>query len=144
MMLEPTMSDLLEKIPNRYLLVNVAAKRARDIADSAEQAEEPLDEKPVKIALYDIMDGRVRPAGTGGAWGNPNGGAAGRAFEFFIGFGRDNAGFGPGRRGRGITGKTKGCSDATIRGNGRSLDLPAAACAEAALFAQRESALEKE
>ncbi len=62
MMLEPTMSDLLEKIPNRYLLVNVASKRARDIADSAEQAEEPLDEKPVKIALYDIMDGRVRPA----------------------------------------------------------------------------------
>lgn len=62
MMLEPTMSDLLEKIPNRYLLVNIAAKRARDIADSAEQAEEPLDEKPVKIALYDIMEGRVRPA----------------------------------------------------------------------------------
>ncbi len=62
MMLEPTMSDLLGKIPNRYLLVNIAAKRARDIADSAEQAEEPLDEKPVKIALYDIIDGRVRPA----------------------------------------------------------------------------------
>lgn len=62
MMLEPTMSDLLEKIPNRYLLVNIAAKRARDIADSAEKAEEPLDEKPVKIALYDIIDGRVRPA----------------------------------------------------------------------------------
>ena len=62
MMLEPTMSDLLEKIPNRYLLVNIAAKRARDIADSAEQAEEPLDEKPVKIALYDIIEGRVRPA----------------------------------------------------------------------------------
>lgn len=62
MMLKPTMSELLELIPNRYLLVNVAAKRARDIADAAEQAEEPLDEKPVKLALYDIMEGRVRPA----------------------------------------------------------------------------------
>lgn len=61
MMLKPTMSELLEIIPNRYLLVNVAAKRARDIADAAEQAEEPLDEKPVKLALYDIMAGRVKP-----------------------------------------------------------------------------------
>ena len=35
MMLEPTMSDLLKVIPNRYLLVNIAAKRARDIAEAA-------------------------------------------------------------------------------------------------------------
>ncbi len=62
MMLKPTMSELLDIIPNRYLLVNVAAKRARDIADASEQAGEPLDEKPVKLALYDIMEGRVRPA----------------------------------------------------------------------------------
>ena len=58
MMLEPTMSDLLKTISNRYLLVNIAAKRARDIADAAEMAEEPLEDKPVKLALYDI--GSVR------------------------------------------------------------------------------------
>ena len=61
MMLEPTMSDLLKTIPNRYLLVNIAAKRARDIADAAEMAEEPLEDKPVKLALYDIIDHRIRP-----------------------------------------------------------------------------------
>ena len=61
MMLEPTMSDLLKVIPNRYLLVNIAAKRARDIAEAAEAAEEPLNEKPVKLALYDIMEHRIRP-----------------------------------------------------------------------------------
>ena len=61
MMLEPTMSDLLKTISNRYLLVNIAAKRARDIADAAEMAEEPLEDKPVKLALYDIIDHRIRP-----------------------------------------------------------------------------------
>ena len=61
MMLEPTMRDLLKTISNRYLLVNIAAKRARDIADAAEMAEEPLEDKPVKLALYDIIDHRIRP-----------------------------------------------------------------------------------
>lgn len=61
MMLEPTMSDLLKTISNRYLLVNIAAKRARDIADAAEMAEEPLEDKPVKLALYDIINHRIRP-----------------------------------------------------------------------------------
>ena len=55
MMLKPTMSELLDIIPNRYLLVNVAAKRARDIADASEQAGEPLDEKPVKLALWRFL-----------------------------------------------------------------------------------------
>ena len=61
MMLEPTMSDLLKTISNRYLLVNIAAKRARDTADAAEMAEEPLEDKPVKLALYDIINHRIRP-----------------------------------------------------------------------------------
>ncbi len=61
MMLEPTMSDLLKIIPNRYLLVNIAAKRARDIADAAENGEEIMDDKPVKLALYDIIDHHIRP-----------------------------------------------------------------------------------
>ena len=49
MMLEPTMSDLLKTISNR------------DIADAAEMAEEPLEDKPVKLALYDIINHRIRP-----------------------------------------------------------------------------------
>ena len=58
-MLNPSMTDLLEKVDNRYLLVNVAAKRAREIAEVAEMNEVKLTEKPVTLALEDIVSGRV-------------------------------------------------------------------------------------
>ena len=58
-MLNPSMADLLEKVDNRYLLVNVAAKRAREIAEVAEINEVKLTEKPVTLALEDIVSGRV-------------------------------------------------------------------------------------
>lgn len=55
-MLYPPMSKLLEKIPSRYLLVNVVASRARVIAAEAEELEEPLDEKPVTLAIQEVAD----------------------------------------------------------------------------------------
>ncbi len=58
-MLHPSMSELLTKIDNRYLLVNVTAKRARELAEEAEENEIALTEKPVKLALDDIMSGRI-------------------------------------------------------------------------------------
>ncbi|MFI3115223.1 MAG: DNA-directed RNA polymerase subunit omega [Clostridia bacterium] len=58
-MLNPSMKELIEKTGNRYLLVNLAAKRARDIADEAEMHGEIIDEKPVKIALEEIADGTI-------------------------------------------------------------------------------------
>ena len=58
-MLPPTMPESLEKVDNRYLLVNVAAKRARQIAEEAEMNEIKLTEKPVKMALDDIVSGRI-------------------------------------------------------------------------------------
>ena len=36
-MLYPPVADLLEKVESRYLLVNVVAKRARQIAEEAEE-----------------------------------------------------------------------------------------------------------
>lgn len=60
-MLHPSMNELLTKIDNRYLLVNIVAKRARDLADEAEREEIPLTEKPVKLALYDVMNDRIAP-----------------------------------------------------------------------------------
>ena len=59
MMLAPSMKDLLTHIDNRYMLVNIAAKRARDIAINAEEREISLTEKPVTLALHDIIDGKV-------------------------------------------------------------------------------------
>ena len=59
MMLYPAMKDLLDKVPSRYELVNVVAHRAREIAIEAEAAGEPLDDKPVTIAIREVADGKV-------------------------------------------------------------------------------------
>ncbi len=59
MMLYPAMKDLLEKVPSRYELVNVVACKARRIAREAEMAGEPLDEKPVSIAIQAVARGEL-------------------------------------------------------------------------------------
>ena len=56
MMLYPSMSTLLKNINSRYLLVNVTARRARQIATEAEEHRVPLDEKPVKMAIMEIAN----------------------------------------------------------------------------------------
>ena len=58
-MLYPPMSELLKHIPSRYLLVNVVARRARQIAEEAEEAGERLDEKPVTPALAEVAEGWI-------------------------------------------------------------------------------------
>ena len=59
MMLYPAMNKLTSYIPNRYMLVNVVARRARQIADEAEESGEQLTEKPVTIAINEVADGRL-------------------------------------------------------------------------------------
>ena len=61
MMLYPTMSDLLQEIRSRDMLVNVVAQRARQIASEAEDAGIPLDDKPVSIAIREVAEGKVTP-----------------------------------------------------------------------------------
>jgi len=58
-MLYPSMSDLLEKVNSRYMLVNVAAKRARSISDRAEETGMVLDQKPVSEAIEEIASGKL-------------------------------------------------------------------------------------
>ena len=59
MMLYPALKDLLKRVPSRYELVNVVAHRARQIASEAEMAGEPLDDKPVSIAIQEVADGKL-------------------------------------------------------------------------------------
>lgn len=59
MMLYPAMSKLTHYIPNRYMLVNVVALRARQIAESANRAGEPLLEKPVTLAVNEVAEGKL-------------------------------------------------------------------------------------
>lgn len=59
MMLYPAMSDLLHHVSSRYMLVNVVARRARQIAQTAEDEGYPLSEKPVTLAIREVADGLV-------------------------------------------------------------------------------------
>ena len=60
MMLYPTMPELLKQVGNsRYLLVNVIAKRAREISLDAETHGIPLDDKPVSMAIAEIAEGKI-------------------------------------------------------------------------------------
>lgn len=58
-MLKPSMQDLLKKVGNRYLLVNLSAQRARDLAELAEENSTPLTDKAVKLALDEIVDDKI-------------------------------------------------------------------------------------
>ena len=58
-MLKPSMNELMKRVGNRYLLVNLAAQRARDIAQEAEENDEQLSDKAVKLALDEIAAGTI-------------------------------------------------------------------------------------
>ena len=57
-MLYPALDSLIEKIGNRYLLVNVTAKRAREIAQEAADQGIRLTDKPVRLAVVEIAEGK--------------------------------------------------------------------------------------
>lgn len=58
-MLYPPVADLLKDVESRYLLVNVVAQRARQIAEEAEQFHEELTEKPVTLAIREVAEGKL-------------------------------------------------------------------------------------
>ncbi len=58
-MLYPAMSKLLSNISSRYLMVNVVARRARQISIESETFHEPLSEKPVTLAIREVADGKL-------------------------------------------------------------------------------------
>ena len=58
-MLYPPVADLLKNVDSRYLLVNVVAHRARQIAVEAAAFEEDLPEKPVTLAIQEVADGKL-------------------------------------------------------------------------------------
>ena len=62
MMLYPAMNKLTANVPNRYLLVNVVARRARQIAQEAEDNGEKMNVKPVTLAINEVADGQISVA----------------------------------------------------------------------------------
>ncbi len=58
-MLKPSMQQLMKRVNNRYLLVNLAAQRARDLSAEEETNNIKLEEKPIKIALDEISEDKI-------------------------------------------------------------------------------------
>ena len=54
-----TVSDCLEKLDNRFELVLLASRRARQIMDGAEPSLELENDKPTVVALREIAAGNI-------------------------------------------------------------------------------------
>lgn len=59
MMLYPPVADLVNKVGSRYALVNLVAKRARNISSEAENSGEPLTKKAVSTAIEEVYTGKL-------------------------------------------------------------------------------------
>lgn len=58
-MFNPDLTEVLEKYSSRYSLVSATAKRAREIAAEADENGVILNDKPVSLALDEIVAGEV-------------------------------------------------------------------------------------
>ncbi|MHC6179555.1 DNA-directed RNA polymerase subunit omega [Clostridium sp. JNZ X4-2] len=55
-MINPSIVDLLKKVENRYTLVTITAKRARQLIEGAEPLVNIDSTKPVTIAINEISE----------------------------------------------------------------------------------------
>ncbi|MEG0371755.1 MAG: DNA-directed RNA polymerase subunit omega [Clostridium sp.] len=58
-MINPPIIELLEKVGNRYCLVTITAKRAREIIDGAEPLADGTATKPVTIAVNEVKQNKI-------------------------------------------------------------------------------------
>ncbi len=56
-MFNPDLRGVLKNHLSRYSLVTATAKRAREIAENAEENKIIITEKPVSMALEEILEG---------------------------------------------------------------------------------------
>ena len=59
-MLYPSLASLLDQVNSRYLLVNIIAKRARELSIHASESGEGTNEKAVSQAIGEIASGELR------------------------------------------------------------------------------------
>ncbi|WP_270474770.1 DNA-directed RNA polymerase subunit omega [Clostridium cochlearium] len=58
-MINPAITDLLKKVDNRYSLVVVTSKRARQLVDGDEPLLESDIVKPVSLAIEEVNEGLI-------------------------------------------------------------------------------------
>ena len=61
MMVKPSVQELVEKVDNRYRLVVVTSKRARQIANGDICMTKVREKSPVTLAANEIAEGKVGP-----------------------------------------------------------------------------------
>lgn len=59
MMVKPSVTELVKKVENRYALIVMVAKRARQIANGAEPLTDVKEKSPVTLAVNEIAEGKV-------------------------------------------------------------------------------------
>ena len=59
-MLYPSLASLLEQVNSRYLLVNIIARRARELSLEASENGYGSNEKAVSQAIGEIASGELR------------------------------------------------------------------------------------
>ncbi|AIY82372.1 DNA-directed RNA polymerase subunit omega [Clostridium baratii] len=58
-MINPSVVDLLKKVEDRYSLVIVTSKRARQIIEGSEPLVDVDSNKPLTIAINEVNEGKV-------------------------------------------------------------------------------------
>jgi DNA-directed RNA polymerase subunit omega len=61
LLIRPPIESLLARIPNKYLLVMIAARRARELRSGQLPLVDVDSQNPVTIALEEVAAGRVGP-----------------------------------------------------------------------------------
>lgn len=61
MLVKPTVLELLKKVDNRFRLVTVTSKRARQISEGSIPLTKKEEPSAVSIAADEIAEGKVRP-----------------------------------------------------------------------------------
>ena len=58
-MINPSIVDLLDKVDNRYSLVIVTSKRARQLIDGAEKLTDIKSNKSLTLAINEVNDNQI-------------------------------------------------------------------------------------
>ncbi|NLZ49807.1 MAG: DNA-directed RNA polymerase subunit omega [Clostridiales bacterium] len=58
-MINPSIVELLTKVDNRYTLVTVTAKRARQLIDGSEPMVRVPSNKPLTVAINEVNAGKI-------------------------------------------------------------------------------------
>ena len=62
MLVEPPVTEILKKVDDRYSLIIMTSKRARQIAAGAKKLTDAEDKSPVTLAVDEIFEGSVYEA----------------------------------------------------------------------------------